>query len=148
MMSRLRPTQAAKSVLDLNLPQLFALGKRVLIFDLDQTLCRRGTNTLDPEVAQYIIGVKEAGFRVGILTNRRRNSDQPIVHDLRKIVPVITEAGKPRRKGFVQMLDRLDSTPAKTVMIGDKRLTDIWGANRIGIYSIRVATYPTLSQSE
>jgi len=145
MMSRLRPTQAANSVLDLNLPQLFALGKRVLIFDLDQTLCRRGTKSLDPEVAQYINDVKEAGFRVGILTNRRRNSDQPIVHELRKIVLVITAAGKPRRRGFVQMLEQLDSTPAKTVMIGDKRCTDIFGANRMGIYSIRVTTYPTLT---
>jgi len=61
MMSRLHPTQAANSVLDLDLPQLFSLGKRVLIFDLDQTLCRRGTKTLDPEVAQYINDVKEAG---------------------------------------------------------------------------------------
>ena len=145
MMSRLHPTQVAKSVLDLNLPQLLAQGKRVLIFDLDQTLCRRGTRTLDPKVAQYISHVKEAGFRVGILTNRRRNSDQPIVHDLRRIVPVITAAGKPKRKGFVQMLEQLDSTPAKTVMIGDKRWTDILGANRMGMDSIRVETYPTLT---
>ena len=138
MISKLRPTQAVDTVLDINLPQLFALGKRALIFDLDQTLCRRGTRTLDPEVAQYIHDIKKAGFRVGILTNRRRNRDQPIVHDLRKIVPVVSAAGKPRRRGFVQMLKQLDSTPAKTVMIGDKRWTDILGANRLGIYSIRV----------
>jgi HAD superfamily phosphatase (TIGR01668 family) len=142
MMNRLRPTQAANSVLDLNLPQLFAVGKRVLIFDLDNTLCRRGARTLDPKVGQYVADVQEAGFRVGILTNRRRNADDPIVNDLRKIVPVITAAGKPRRRGYVQMLEQLDSTPAKSVMIGDKRWTDIWGASRMGIHSIRVKTYP------
>mgnify|MGYP005839667407 CR=1 FL=1 len=140
MISKLRPTQAVDTVLDVNLPQLFALGKRALIFDLDQTLCRRGTRTLDAEVAQYIHDIKKAGFRVGILTNRRRNRDQPIVHDLRKIVPVVSAAGKPRRKGFVRMLEQLESTSAKTVMIGDKRWTDILGANRLGIYSIRVRT--------
>jgi len=43
------------------------------------------------------------------------------------------------------MLEQLDSTPAKTVMVGDKRWTDIFGANRMGIYSIRVKTYPTLT---
>ena len=137
-MSRLRPTQTADSVLDINLSQLFALGKRALIFDLDNTLCRRGSRMLDPKVGRYIADVQEAGFRVGILTNRRRNADQPIVHDLRRIVPVITSAGKPKRRGYAQMLEKLDSTPAKSVMIGDKRWTDIWGANRMGIHSVRV----------
>ena len=141
MMSKLRAAQVANSVLELDLPQLFTLGKRALIFDLDQTLCPRGTKTLDPEVTRHIVDVQKAGFRVGILTNRRRNGDNAIVHDLRKIVLVITGAGKPRRKGFVQMLEQLDMTPAKSVMIGDKRWTDILGANRMGIYSIRVKTY-------
>ena len=144
MMSRLRPIQAANSVLDLNLSQLFAAGKRALIFDLDNTLCRRGARTLDPKVGRYIADVQEAGFCVGILTNRRRNADDSIVHDLRRIAPVITAAGKPRRRGYVQMLEKLDSTPAKSVVIGDKRWTDIWGANRMGIHSIRVKTYPAL----
>jgi len=33
---------------------------------------------------------------------------------------------------------RLGESPARAVMIGDRRLTDILGANRSGIYSIRV----------
>lgn len=145
MTNRLRPTQTADTVLDLNLSQLFALGKRALIFDLDNTLCRRGSRTLDAKVGEYIASAQEAGFRVGILTNRRRNADQPIVHDLRKIVPVITSAGKPKRRCYAQMLEKLDSTPAKSIMIGDKRWTDIWGANRMSIHSIRVKTYPALT---
>ena len=82
---------------------------------------------------------------MGILTNRRHNANDPIVHALRKRIPVIAAAGKPSRRGFIRMLEQLDSTPAKTVMIGDKLWTDILGANRMGIYSIRVRIYPQFS---
>ena len=146
MMSRLRPTQVVDSVLDLPLSQLFATGKRVLIFDLDHTLCRRGTKTLDPKLGKFIEDIQATGFRVGILTNRRHNANDPIVHALRKRIPVIAAAGKPSRRGFIRMLEQLDSTPAKTVMIGDKLWTDILGANRMGIHSIRVSTYPLFPQ--
>ena len=101
---------------------------------------------LDPALGRYIEGIQATGFRVGILTNRRHNANDPIVHALRKIVPVIVSAGKPCRRGFDSMLEQLDSTPAKTVMIGDKLWTDILGANRMGIHSIRVRTPPLFSQ--
>ena len=144
MMRRLRPTQAINSVLDLNLPQLLSEGKRVLIFDLDNTLCRRGAKTLDPKVRRYLSDVQAVGFQVGILTNRRRNAGAPIVQALGKFLPVVSAAGKPKRRGFIQLLKTMDACSEDAVMIGDKRWTDIWGANRIGIDSIRVKTYPVL----
>ena len=143
-MRRLRPTQAINSVLDLNLPQLLTEGKRVLIFDLDNTLCRRGAKTLDPKVGRYLSDVQATGFQVGILTNRRRNADDPIVHDLAELVPVVSAAGKPKRRGFIQLLKLMNAHPEDSAMIGDKRWTDIWGANRMGIDSIHVRTYPTI----
>ena len=145
MMSRLRPIQVANSVLDLPLSQLFSSGKHALIFDLDHTLCRRGTKTLDPKLGKFIADIQATGFRVGVLTNRRRNANDPIVHALRKRIPVIAAAGKPSRRGFVRMLEQLDSTPTKTVMIGDKLWTDILGANRMGIHSILVKMPPLLT---
>ena len=144
MMRILRPTQAINSVLDLNLPQLLAEGKRVLIFDLDHTLCRRGAKTLDPKVGRYLSDVQAAGFQVGILTNRKRSADAPIVQALGKFVPVVSAAGKPKRRGFIQLLKLMNAHPEDAVMIGDKRWTDIWGANRMGIDSIHVRTYPTI----
>jgi len=144
MMRRLRPTQAINSILDLNLSRLLAEGKRVLIFDLDNTLCRRGAKTLDPKVSQFLTDVQEAGFEVGVLTNRRRNADDPIVHDLAELVPVVSAAGKPNCRGFTKLLKSMNAHPEDAAMIGDKRWTDIWGANRMGMDSIRVKTYAVL----
>ena len=143
-MSRLRPTQAVDSVLDLDLPQLLALGKRVLIFDLDNTLCRRATKTLDPKLSRYIAAIQQAEFQGGILTNRQRNAEDPIVHALRESLFVVTAAGKPKRTGYMQLLQFMRTRPETAVMIGDKRWTDIWGANRMVIYSIQVKKIPRI----
>jgi len=144
-MRRLRPTQAVNSILDVDLPHLLSLGKRVLIFDLDNTLCRRGAKTLNPQILQYLKAAKETGFQVGILTNRRRNANDPIIHDLRVLLPVVCAAGKPGRSSYVKLLNEMGASSDDAVMIGDKRWTDIWGANRVGIYSIRVKTYAPLN---
>ncbi|MBU1050423.1 HAD-IIIA family hydrolase [Candidatus Bipolaricaulota bacterium] len=142
MMRKLRPTQVVESVHEIDLAHLQSLSKRALIFDLDNTLCRRGTKTPDSDVKRYISQVQAAGFRIGILTNRRRNAEDPIVSDLREYLPVVSAARKPSREGYVQILRLMSACPEETVMIGDKRWTDIWGANRMGIHSIRVRTYP------
>ena len=145
MMSRLRPTLAVRSVLDLDLSSLLSEGKRVIIFDLDNTLCRRGTRVLDGRVSQYLATIRVAGFQVGILTNRRRNAADPIVSELGKLMPVVARAGKPSRHGFVRLLKLLNASSEDALMIGDKRWTDILGANRMGIHSIQVRSFPSFA---
>ncbi len=79
------------------------------------------------------------GFKIGILTNRRIGTNDPVIHSLGEKYPVVIRAGKPRRRGFREILARLDVSPSAAVMVGDRRLTDVAGANRLGIYSIRIA---------
>lgn len=114
------------------------MGKRILLFDLDNTLGRRGMAHLPEPIVGFLQSLRERGFAIGVLTNRKRNTEAPAVRLLRRHVPVIHAAGKPARRGFLQILDRLGGSPDEAVMIGDRRLTDILGANRVGIHSIRV----------
>ena len=78
------------------------------------------------------------GFKIGILTNRRIGTNDPVIHSLGEKYPVVIRAGKPRRRGFRELLTRLGVSPSEAVMVGDRRLTDVAGANRLGIYSIRI----------
>jgi len=137
-MRLLRPSESAPSVFDIDYDRLRAAGKRILLFDLDNTLGRRGARHLTDGVLEFLVDLEDRGFRVGILTNRRRNAQDPAVHALREEMPVIHAAGKPARRGFLKLLAELEGTPDEAVMIGDRWLTDILGANRLGIYSIRV----------
>jgi len=137
-MRLLRATETAETIFDIDYDTLHAAGKRVLLFDLDNTLGRRGIEHLPERILGFLLSLRQRGFRVGVLTNRRRNAEDPVVHALREHVPVVHAAGKPARRGFLDLLDVLGAMPADAVMVGDRRLTDILGANRLGIHSVRV----------
>ncbi len=138
MLCRIRPTETTESVRTIDYDHLYASGKRALIFDLDNTLARRGTKQLNASILAFLELLGDKGFQVGILTNRRRNADDPIVHSLRKWVPVVSKAGKPSRRGYRKILALLDASPQASVMIGDRWFTDCLGAVRMGMHSIRV----------
>ena len=137
-MRLLRATEAARTIHDVDYDRLLSLGKRALLFDLDNTLGRRGMEHLPERILEFLLSLRERGFRVGVLTNRRRNAGDPAVRTLREHVPVVHAAGKPARRGFLELLDSLNASPEDAVMIGDRCLTDVLGANRLGIYSVRV----------
>ena len=137
-MRLLRAAETAETIFDVDYDRLRVAGKRVLLFDLDNTLGRRGMEQLPERIVDFLSSLGERGFVVGVLTNRKRNAEDPAVRTLREHVPVIHAAGKPARRGFLELLDLLDGSPVDAVMIGDRRLTDVLGANRLGIHSIRV----------
>jgi len=139
-MRLLRPSETARSLEAIDYDRLYARGKRAILFDLDNTLGRRRSETLDPGVAELLSRLARQGFRIGILTNRRFVTDDHVIRQLSAAYPLRYRAGKPGKKGFLGILGELGVPPEKTVMIGDRILTDVIGANRLGIYSIRLRT--------
>jgi HAD superfamily phosphatase (TIGR01668 family) len=135
---RLKADEVCASVYDVEYDRLRAVGKSALIFDLDNTLHRRRAASVDPRVCELFGRLEEEGFRIGILTNRRRGDRDPVIQELSQRVPLIHLAHKPSRTGFLELLRLLEASAAEAVMIGDRRWTDVYGANRCGIYSIRV----------
>lgn len=133
MIRRLRPTETAATIFDIDFEALRMLGKQALVFDFDNTLARGGSAALPSVSNQLLENLAENGFRIGILTNRwpRRT-----IADIS--FPIIYHARKPRPAGYMAMLDMLAATPNQCVMIGDRYVTDMLGGNRLGIHTIRV----------
>ena len=52
--------------------------------------------------------------------------------------PFIEKGGKPKRAGYERAMARMGTNRSNTLFIGDQLFTDIWGANRTGLYSILV----------
>ncbi len=138
MTKLLRPCETVRSIFEVDYPRLYRAGKRAILFDLDNTLGGRRPRRLDPQVKELLEEITRMGFKVGILTNRRIGTNDPVIHSLGERYPVVVRAGKPRRRGFREILDRLDASPSEAVMIGDRLFTDVVGANRLGIHSIRI----------
>jgi len=148
----LRPSEVAQSIFDIDFDRLLREGKQAVIFDLDRTLGSRRPRSLAHRVLALLEELEEKGFRIGILTNRRlggcsksqigyytpRADGDPVIERLNNSYPLIHTAAKPRKSGFLAMLSELGASPQQTVMVGDHLLTDILGANRVGIYSIKI----------
>ena len=137
-MKLLRPSEEVGSILDIDYERIYGLGKRAILFDLDNTLGGRRPAQLAPEVTSLLDDLTKMGFRVGIITNRRIGTKDQVIVDLAKDYPLRYRAGKPRKSGFLKILAQIGVPAKRAVMIGDRLFTDILGANRLGIYSIRI----------
>jgi len=137
-MKLLQPRESARSIFEIDYPRLYRAGKRAILFDLDNTLGRRRARQLDTKVIELLANLAELGFRIGILTNRHRLQDDPVIAFLSSRYPLLHTAKKPRKSGFRKLLSQLGALPEEAVMIGDRRLTDVFGANRLGIYTILI----------
>ena len=133
----LRPRETVPSILEIDFERLRGLGVRAVLFDVDRTLKARGPTPLEPSVASLLERLRSAGFGVGILTNRRHDGD-PFLDALGDRYPLCHTARKPWKRGFLSLLHELRASPTEAAMVGDRFLTDVLGANRLHIYSIRV----------
>ncbi|MGP0583851.1 HAD family hydrolase [Paenibacillus timonensis] len=83
------------------------------------------------------------GLRLGIITNgysHLQHAKIDLLH-LRPLFDVIVVSGdveirKPERRIYELALERLDSLPGETVIVGDHPRNDIWGAAQVGIRGI------------
>ena len=48
------------------------------------------------------------------------------------------KANKPSKKGYTRAMERMGTDEKNTMLIGDQLFTDVWGARRVGIYSVLV----------
>ena len=52
--------------------------------------------------------------------------------------PYIYKAGKPNPQNYRKAMKNMGTNEKNTLFVGDQIFTDIWGANKAGIYSILV----------
>ncbi len=137
MIGVLLPDEQRDSVYELDLEGLWNRGVRGIIFDLDNTLGPWGFSELDGQVLRFLRSVKTRGFQVGFLSNHEGDGRQRLLASLDG-QPVVFSAGKPCASGFRRLLQRMNLSPKQVAMIGDQIFTDIFGAKRLGLYTILV----------
>ena len=137
----LRPAETAPTVFDIDFEGLLHSGKRAILFDLDNTLRKRWALTLLPGGEALLARLQDMGFHLAIITNRKRVARDPLLRKLVSRMNVAYHARKPSPGSFLSVLSELGVPPDEAVMVGDRRLTDVLGANRLGIHAI-LLTHP------
>ncbi len=135
MFSMFYPDEDIGSAYEADYEGLYQKGFRGIIFDIDNTLVEHGAEA-DERSAALLGRLQEIGYAVCFLSNNK----EPRVKSFAGAsgAAYIAKAGKPKRKGYEAAMKAMGVTREQTISVGDQIFTDIWGANRAGIYTILV----------
>lgn len=136
LIERFCPDEMHKSLFDIDLDKLWRRGIRGIILDVDNTLVHWGEWSVSEQVRNWITQAKERGFRLCIASNGIPKRVEALAQGID--VPAITRAVKPRKKAFHNALALLGTTAEETAVIGDQVFTDVFGGNRVDMYTILI----------
>lgn len=130
------PNEYVQSIFQIDIEKLANSGVKGIITDLDNTLV--GWDEADPTqaVKEWFNKVREAGITITIVSN---NNEQRVGSFSKSLnVDYIFKAKKPRGRAFNQASKLMKLKPTEIVVIGDQMLTDVFGGNRRGLFTIMV----------
>ena len=135
MMKRLYPKEYVDSTYEIDFKGLYKKGYRGVIFDIDNTLVPHGAPA-DERAIAFFKRLHELGFATLMLSNNK----EPRVKMFCDAVdaPYIYKAGKPKADGYRKAMELMGTKEENTLFVGDQIFTDVWGANKAGIYSFLV----------
>ena len=135
MFRSLYPTQDAESIYDINFADYHEKGYRAVLFDIDNTLAEHGAPATQ-KVIDFFNTLHTMGYETCLISNNK----EPRVASFAGQVDsrYLYKAGKPSPEGYRKAMKICGTTKENTLFVGDQLFTDVWGANRAGVYSILV----------
>lgn len=129
------PDKYIDSTYHIDFDTLYDKGYRGIIFDIDNTLVPHGYPADERSIA-LITHLKELGFKILFLSNNK----EPRVKMFNDAVDCmyIYKANKPAGSGYKRAMEMMNTESGNTLFVGDQIFTDVWGAKRVGIFSILV----------
>lgn len=139
------PTYCCKSIYDIDFNKLYELGKRIILTDLDNTLISYRINTANEELIKINKYIRKLGFKICIISN---NNDKRIVEFSKSFIldGYLHNAKKPKNDKINHFISERNFKKEEIIFIGDQLVTDILGANNVGVDSILVKTIDSKSQ--
>ncbi|QLK86023.1 YqeG family HAD IIIA-type phosphatase [Staphylococcus sp. 17KM0847] len=130
------PNQYVKDIHEIDFQMLEQRNIKGVITDLDNTLVGWDEAMPTPKVEQWFKKLDERGFKVTVVSNNNERRVKSFCQSLK--VDYIFKAQKPRGKSLRKATDHMGLQRSQVVVIGDQMLTDVFGGNRSGLYTIMV----------
>lgn len=112
-----------------------AKGMKGVVFDIDNTLVPHDAPA-DAQVVALFKRIRDMGMATCLLSNNKEPRVKAFASQVES--PYIYKAGKPGVRGYQMAMERMGTDRGTTLFVGDQLFTDVYGANRAGIYSILV----------
>ncbi len=135
-MENFKPDIYQKNIYDIDYKKLKKKGIKCLLFDLDNTLVSVKAE-VPPKKIKELFAYLEKDFKVIILSNSGYKRLIPFKEGLN--VDTAASSRKPFKKKYLKIMHIYKFKEHEIAAIGDQLLTDILGANRVGITSILVS---------
>lgn len=135
MFDKFYPDIYAKDIFSIDYEMLKTRKIKCLLFDLDNTLVPVKTNEPNKKVKE-LFNTLENDFKIIILSNSNKKRLIPFKDILN--VDVSASSKKPFKKKYLKIMKIYQFKEFEIAAIGDQLLTDIYGANRVGITSILI----------
>lgn len=135
MLRQFYPREWVDSTYDIPWEAWYGRGIRGAIFDIDNTLVPHDAPA-DGRARELFARFHDMGMNTCLLSN---NKEPRVAAFARQVdSPYIYKAGKPGVKNYERAMELMGTDKNTTLFVGDQLFTDVYGANRAGIYSILV----------
>ena len=134
MLKRWYPRYHVRKLVDLEPAFLLAQGFKGIMIDLDNTLVNWGEVEVTAETVDWVQQAKGAGLKLCIVSNALEHRVKTVGEHLG--IPWVARATKPRKAAFQKALALLGTKPEETAAVGDQIFTDVWGGNRMALFTI------------
>lgn len=135
MLRQFYPKEYVDSTYQIPFEEFYKRGIRGVIFDIDNTLVPHGLPA-DKRALELFSRLRAIGFDTCLLSNNK----EPRVSSFARQVDskYIYKSGKPSVKNYLKAMEMMHTDKQTTLFVGDQLFTDVYGANRAGIYGILV----------
>lgn len=135
MFQQFYPKEDYASTYEIPFEMYYQKGYRGILFDVDNTLVEHD-QPVTARAIELFEHLREIGFETCVISNNKDYRVQPFADAVQ--TDFVHKAGKPSPRGYREGMRRMGTEPGNTLFVGDQIFTDVWGANRAGIYSILV----------
>ena len=129
------PEEYRHSTYALDYDSYYEKGYRGILFDIDNTLVPHGAPATD-EAKELFGKLRKIGFKTCLISNNKEPRVKPFAEAVGS--PYICNAHKPSSGSYNKAFDVMNTDRQSTLFIGDQIFTDVYGANRVGMYTILV----------
>lgn len=136
MMELFRPDIYKKNIYDIDYQKLKKAKIKCLIFDLDNTLAPLTIDVPDKKLLDFFLYLEDLGFKCIILSNASKKRVAPFKEKCN--IDSSFYSHKPFSKKYKKIMALYHLKDTEIACIGDQLLTDILGANHMGLTSILV----------
>lgn len=135
MFNRFYPDEYIDSTYVIDFERLKESGIKGIIFDIDNTLVEHG-KPADGRALKLFKRLKELGIKTCLVSNNKRPRVEGFARQVDSLY--VFKANKPSVKGYLKAMELMGTQRDETIFVGDQLFTDVYGADRAGIYTILV----------